>query len=828
VVGIVVVSHSAKLAEGVADLAREMGGTDVALEPVGGLDLPDRPMGTDAVLVQAAIERAWSADGVLVLMDLGSAVLSAEMAVEMLPEEHRARVLLCEAPLVEGAVSAAVAARLGLSLEEVAGEARGGLAPKAEHLGAETPGPAPVAPAVAAEGPEVDIRLVVQNPLGLHARPAARLVQTAGSFDADVRVRNLSTSRGPASARSLNAIATLGVRQGNEIEVTARGPQAQAALDAISALAAQGFGDELEPAAAPAPAPRAVPEGAIAGFPASPGIAVGAVRHFRPPAVEVPDRAPGAPEGERAALARALEATRADILATRAEVAARAGEQSAAIFDAHLLFLSDDALLEPTRAAIDAGGTTAAAAWRAAIERAAADWRALDDEYLRARAGDLEAVGNEVLAHLVGAELGRPTLAEPGILVAADLTPADTAGLDPEMVLGIATALGGPTSHTAILARSLGIPAVVGLGESTLAVEEGVTAILDGGAGTLRANPAGAEVADAEARAERFRRTEAEARSSALEPAVTRDGVRVEVFANVGKPEEAGAALEAGAEGIGLLRTEFLFLDRERMPTEEEQEAAYRGVASALEGRPVIVRTLDVGGDKPLPYLPMPAEANPFLGVRGLRLGLTRPEVFGPQLRAVLRAASDHPLRVMFPMVATLDELLAARAALDDARRETIRKGAAAPEVPVGIMVEVPSAALAAATFAPHADFFSIGTNDLAQYALAAERGNERVAALSDALHPAVLRLIRLTVEAAEPLGRTVGVCGELAADPVAVPILIGLGVRELSVGVPAIARVKRAVRETDLGVARPLAEEALGLDSAAAVRALVTDRLGD
>jgi phosphoenolpyruvate-protein phosphotransferase len=433
-----------------------------------------------------------------------------------------------------------------------------------------------------------------------------------------------------------------------------------------------------------------------------------------------------------------------------------------------------------------------------------------------------------VLAHLVGAELGRPTLAEPGILVAADLTPADTAGLDPEMVLGIATALGGPTSHTAILARSLGIPAVVGLGESTLAVEEGVTAILDGGAGTLRANPAGAEVADAEARAERFRRTEAEARSSALEPAVTRDGVRVEVFANVGKPEEAGAALEAGAEGIGLLRTEFLFLDRERMPTEEEQEAAYRGVASALEGRPVIVRTLDVGGDKPLPYLPMPAEANPFLGVRGLRLGLTRPEVFGPQLRAVLRAASDHPLRVMFPMVATLDELLAARAALDDARRETIRKGAAAPEVPVGIMVEVPSAALAAATFAPHADFFSIGTNDLAQYALAAERGNERVAALSDALHPAVLRLIRLTVEAAEPLGRTVGVCGELAADPVAVPILIGLGVRELSVGVPAIARVKRAVRETDLGVARPLAEEALGLDSAAAVRALVTDRLGD
>jgi phosphocarrier protein FPr len=829
VIGIVLVSHSPKVAEGVADLAREMGGAEVRLEPVGGLDMPDRPMGTDAVLVMQAIERAWSEDGVLVLMDLGSAVLSAEMALDMLPPDRTGRVLLCEAPFVEGAVAAAVAAKLGRSLPEVAEEARGGLGPKAAHLG--TPAPSPAAPvSAAAAGPKASVRLSVENPLGLHARPAARFVQAAGRFDADVRVTNLTTGAGPASARSLNAVATLGVRQGHQIEVVAWGPEAQAAIDAIEALAAERFGDDVESQASAASrgdrgaaeAPAFVPvAGALTGVSASPGVAVGPARHMRPPEIEVPSGPAGEPKEEWMALEAAIDATRVEISATRATVATRADEQSAAIFDAHLLFLEDEELIAPVRSAILDGARGAGEAWKEAVDRVAETWRALDDPYLRERAADVEAVGAQVLAHLLGSASARPSLAGGGVLIAADLTPADTAGLDPAVVVGIATALGGPTSHSAILARSLGIPSVVGLGRTVLEISEGTTVIVDGEGGTVRSDPNPAQIAEAERRADSFRASEAAARAEATRPAVTRDGTPIEVLANVGQPADVEAALHAGAEGVGLLRTEFLFIGRDTMPSEQEQEAAYRGIAGSLGGRPLILRTLDVGGDKPLPYLPVPAEANPFLGLRGLRLGLARPEVLRTQLRAVLRVAADHPVKVMFPMVTSLAEVRAAKALVEEARREVEGAGGRVPpHLEVGIMVEVPSAALDAEVLAPEVDFFSIGTNDLTQYTLAAERGNERVAGFADALHPAVLRLIEMTVQGAGSYGRMVGVCGEIAGDPVAVPILVGLGVRELSAAPPAVPRVKRAVRETEIGSARTLAEQALALDSAEAVRA--------
>ncbi|MEW6058831.1 MAG: phosphoenolpyruvate--protein phosphotransferase [Actinomycetota bacterium] len=832
-VGIVLVSHSAKLADGVAELAREMGGADVSLEPVGGLDLPDRPVGTDAVLVHQAIERVWSDDGVLVLMDLGSAVLSTEMAVEMLPEDRRGRVLLCEAPFVEGAIAAAVAARVGRSLGEVAEEARGGLAPKADHLG--VPSAPPIgaraepekAPGAAVE--ELTIRLSIENPLGLHARAAARLVQAAAAFEADVRVTNLTTGRGPAGARSLNAIGTLGVLQGQEIEVAATGPHATEVLEAIRALAAEGFGDlSTESAAAIETPPPVVEieliEGMLVGLPASPGVAVGPVRHFVTTDIELPPGPAAEPAEEWAALEKAIEGAVVEIRSTRDAVADRAGRQAAAIFEAHELFLRDEELLAPARKAIFEEGRGAGRAWRSAVERVAESWRALEDPYLRARAADVEAVGRQVLAHLTGAAGAKLSLAGPGVLVARDLTPADTAGLDPDVVFGVATALGGPTSHSAVLARSLGIPAVVGLGSQILEVQDGTTVVIDGFSGTVLPNPDAEQIAGAQSSAEAFRSSEAAARAEASEPSVTLDGTPVEVAANIGRPEDAIAAVAAGAESVGLLRTEFLFIGRDRLPGEEEQEAAYRQIAEVLGGRPMILRTLDVGGDKPLPYLPMPHEANPFLGVRGLRLSLTRPEVLRTQLRAALRVAADHPVRVMFPMVTTLEELMDAKTIVEEARSDVEAAGGRTPEqLEMGIMVEIPAAALSAATFAPHVQFFSIGTNDLAQYALAAERGNERVAGLADALHPAVLRLVRATAAAAEPLDLMVGVCGELAADTLAVPLLLALGVRELSASSPAIPRIKRAVRSVDLRTAREVAEQALELDSAAAVRALAT-----
>ena len=818
-VGLVIVSHSATLAEGVAELARGMG-AEVPIELAGGIDAPEPALGTDAARVLEAIERADQGDGVLVLMDLGSAVLSAEMALDLLPEERRERVMLSEAPLVEGAVAAAVTAKLGASLADVAAEARGALEAKVTHLGSGEPA-APVA-ALSGNGSRT-ITLTVRNPLGLHARPAARFVQTVGAFDADVTVTNVTAGRGPASGRSLNALATLGVRQGHEIAVAASGPQASGALAALEALAARDFDEEvavLPPAPSPA-SPQTGPPGALVGLPAAPGIALGAARHFQAPAPEIPTEPANDPEAEWEALQQALERVRSEIRATRDSVAARAGEYSAAIFDAHLLFLEDDALLEPARRAIFEQRRNAAQAWHGAAERVAAEYRSLDDEYLEARAEDLAGVARQVVAELVGGQ-APAAVVEPGIVLAADLTPADTAALDRELVCGVATAYGGPTSHSAILARSLGIPAAVGLGEQLLDVPEGAPLALDGDAGAVVVDPADELVRDYERRSAEHEEAARRARASAQQPARTRDGRRIEVVANVGSPEDVDAAVASGAEGVGLLRTEFLFLERDSLPTEDEQYAAYADMAERLQGRPLILRTLDVGADKPLPYLPRRAEANPFLGVRGIRLGLAQPELLETQLRAALRAAALHPLKVMFPMVTTLAEYHQAVSVLADAREQLGEQGEATGQMEVGIMVEVPAAALAAEAFAPEVDFFSIGTNDLVQYTMAAERGNDAVAGLADGLHPAVLRLIRGVAEAAEAHGKWVGVCGELGSDPLAVPVLVGLGVSELSVNPPAIPAAKEAIRKVDAGAAGRLAREALRLSSAEDVRALV------
>jgi phosphocarrier protein FPr len=823
-VGIVIVSHSHRIAEGVAELAREMGGPDLAMETAGGLAMPDHPIGTDAVLVREAIERVWSDDGVLVLMDLGSAVLSAEMALDLLPEDLRGRVRLCAAPLVEGAVAAAVTARAGGSLDEVEAEAVGGLAGKLQHLGIEAaaPGATAVRPELDA-GPAVAVELEVLNPHGLHARPAARFVQAAAGFDARIQVRNLTTGAGPADARSLNGVATLGVEHGHRIEVTATGPDAPEAIAAIERLAERAFGELDDDAPPPVVAAPDRAPGALGGLPASPGIAIGPLRRFHAPPLTVPRDLDGAgPERERRRLEDALARTVAEIDRQRRAVVARAGGAATGIFDAHALFLQDDALLEPARRAI-AGGSPAAIAWRDAVEEVAATWEALDDPYQRARADDLHSVGRQALAQLLDVELPALRLDDPGILVAMDLAPAETSGLDPAVVRGIVTAMGGPTSHASVLARSLGIPAVVGAGNAVLSLEEGVTLAIDGASGAIEVDPDPGTLARLEDERSRQEDRARTAATEAARPAVTIDGTRIEVALNIGEPAEATAASRVGADGVGLFRTELLFMRRDRMPDEDEQAAAYAEAARALgPGRPLTVRTLDVGADKPLPYLEQPAEPNPFLGVRGLRLGLASPELLRTQLRAIVRVAAEHPVRVMFPMVTTLDELGAARAELDRARREL---GGAAGEPEVGIMVEVPAAALLADRLAAQVAFFSIGTNDLTQYTLAADRGNERVGRLADGLHPAVLELIGRTVAGADPYDRWVGVCGELAADPRAAPLLLGLGVRELSMSAPAVPLVKAAVRGTDLADARALADAARRCSTAAEVRALLGDR---
>jgi multiphosphoryl transfer protein len=838
-VGLVIVSHSAKLAEGVVELAREMGGEDVAIEAAGGMADPPGAMGTDAMVVMEAVERASSPDGVLVLMDLGSALMSAEMAVEMAGDD--VRIVLAAAPIVEGAVAAAAAARVGSSLDEVAAEARGALRAKAEQLGDDggeaasgAPGGAE-APAGGLGADVEELRLVVGNRLGLHARPAARFVGAAAGADATVDVANETTGKGPVSARSLTALATLGVRQGHEIVVRASGAEARRALDAIQALADDNFGDDdsvaaedaaadsaaaAAPAEAGAPAPAA-PGEALRGLPVSPGVAIGPAQRLREPEPPVSDAAPGDPAGEWRALGAAREAARADVRAARAAVAAGAGEAEAAIFDAHLLLLDDDALLHPARLAIDEGGRNAAQAWAAAVEEAAGAYRDAGDAYLQERAADVRDVGRRVLGHLAGAGAAPATLAAPGVLVADDLTPGQTAALDRDLVQGIATARGSATSHAAILARAFGIPAVVGVGAALLETPDGTRLVLDGDAGTVAVDPGPDALAAAERRRDEERRVAAERREAAAEPARTRDGRRIEVSANLGAVAETADAVAEGAEGVGLLRTEFLFLGREDAPSEEEQYAALAEVAAGLEGRPLVIRTLDVGADKPLPFLAQDPEANPFLGRRGIRLALARPDLLRAQLRAILRVAAEHDnVKVMFPMVAALGELRQAKAILAEEREGL----GVDPPLEVGIMVEVPAVAVTAERFAREADFFSIGTNDLAQYTLAAERGNERVAGLATGPVPAVLALVEAVVRGAGAHRRWVGVCGELAGDPLAAALLVGLGVTELSMAAPRIPDVKEALRGIDSAEAAAVAREAIAADDASAAAALAAD----
>src|SRR4051794_20240079 len=557
-----------------------MGGEEVVIEAAGGMEDDPDAIGTDAVRVQQAIERVRGEDGVLVLMDLGSALMSAEMALEMASGEGP--VLLSEAPLVEGAVAAAARARGGATLAEAAAEARGSLRMKAEQLGV-AEAPAQAAPEASGD----ELRLTVDIPLGLHARPAARLAGLAGRFGARMTVRNASRERGPADARSLTGIATLNVRQGDEIVVTADGGDAADALAAGRDLAGEHWGDD--PHATPPPARTAASapartDGRLGGVPAAGGIAVGPARPLGAPRLEASDTPAG--DDEPAALDRALDAAADEVRRDRDAVARRAGAAEAAIFDAHAALLADPGLLGAARRGIDEG-RSAGQAWVAAVKSAAEAYRGLDDEYLRERGIDVEDVGARVLAHLQGAA---ESDAGEGIVIAAELTPAQAAQLDPERVQGIAGARGGATSHAAILARALNIPAVVGLGPAILDVAADTPLVLDGDAGTVQVDPGAEALNEASKRRDAARERASRLRASAREPARTADGERIEVFANLGAPREAAPPVEQGAEGVGLLRTEFLFLDREEPPGEDEQAAVYRTIAEALDGRPLVLR----------------------------------------------------------------------------------------------------------------------------------------------------------------------------------------------------------------------------------------------
>ncbi|WP_294307088.1 phosphoenolpyruvate--protein phosphotransferase [uncultured Sphingomonas sp.] len=635
---------------------------------------------------------------------------------------------------------------------------------------------------------------------GLHARPAARLVEAVRKHDARVTLYHGDRH---ASALSAVGLLGLGLGHGTTVRIQASGAQAAAALAEVIA-----FLNDATPEETPVDVPEPVRgEGpGLGGVPAAPGLAVGPIHRLNRAAIPVETRA-GTEEEERTRLNEALDTVREGLARAAAAGGARGG-----VMAAHGAMLADPTLTDAALAVIGRG-MSAGVAWQEAITEQVAVLLSSGDRRIAERADDLRDLERHVLAALAGLPVEGPSVPQGAILVAEDLLPSQVAALDAAVVAGIALVKGGPTSHAAILAAGMGLPMAVAFGEPLAALEDGRVIVLDADRGLIDPEPdaeAQDQVRDTIAR----RKAEMQAARVAQGPCRMADGTRIEMFANLGSVADAEAAVAEGAEGCGLLRTEFLFLERATAPTRDEQARDYQAIADALGDRPMIVRLLDVGGDKPAPYMDLPVEENPALGLRGIRVSLADPQLLEDQVGAIL--AVRQPCRIMAPMIASLSELEAVRAVVE-------RQGGKAE---VGVMIETPAAAISADILARKADFFSIGTNDLTQYTLAMDRGNAAVAAGVDGLHPAVLRLIGTTCDGAAKHDTPVGVCGSLAADRLAVPILLGLGVTELSVPPARVAAIKALVGKLDMVKCRAAAIAALALPSAAAVRAHITNML--
>ena len=831
-VGLVLVSHSKKLAEAVRDMVLQMTAPDYPLAVASGAGDNHEQLGTDAVHISEVLQQFNHVDGVLVLMDLGSAVLSAETALELLAVPSELNIRLCAAPLVEGAIAGAVQANAGGSLGEVAREAERGLAAKEQQLKSEKNLAMQDASSVpTVDGESSELLLTVENEHGLHARPAAALVRTVSKYDAAVQITNMRSGKGPVSARSLTSIALLEINQGGQIRVVATGAEREFALQAISKLAESSFGDSI-----PAPAlPIAAPAGAatstvqpgtstIGGIPGSEGVAIGPLCVLESSMVIPEDRTSADPAVEIQRLDAAMksvafELSRQDVSSSSAALRG----QSAKILEAQALILTDPLLRERLTSRLARSRTSAARAWMEETEKLAAEYQSIADLYLRERSADIRDIARRVLQKLGAVEHARLSFDRPCILFTNELLPSEAAECDPAMVLGVITREGSPTSHGTIVLRSLGIPAVLGAtGIDEHAAEK--TVAMDGATGEIWIEPDLQTLSRLKVKRAEFLERERQAKAERLQPSSTLDGKRVEILGNVGNAADARTAAENGAQGIGLLRTELLFMQHKSAPAEQEQISSLRKVFSQATG-PIVVRTLDIGADKPLPFLPQKEEHNPYLGLRGLRLCLQNPEFFLTHLRAILQSGVGHDISLMFPMVSTLGEVNEALELLDRAHNELARKGCLHLwPIKRGAMIEVPAAALMSRWLAERLEFFSIGTNDLTQYVMAAERGNTSVAALQDSLHPAVLQVIEAVIEGAKTHERHVSVCGDAASDPVSAMIFVGLGAHSLSVRpkqVPEIKSLFRNFRMADLG---RLADRSLRCSDAEQVRALTKE----
>ncbi len=844
-VGLVVVSHSRALAEAVVSLAGGLSEQEIPIAVAGGAGADHRELGTDATDIIAAIRRVDSPDGTLIVVDLGSAVLSAETAIDLLQYDLTGPARVVPAPLVEGVIAAAVQIGLGSSLDAVAAEANRALLPKQSHLKDSLPQTGlPAADRAGCSDANEEEWLVGRFPVnttyGLHARPAARIAWIAGTYDARGEIRHPGRDSAWVNAASLNRIATLQVLRGEEFEIRFSGPEAAEALDAVVALVAENLGESSYRPVPDEPPPlmglSRSPD-VFQGVPAAPGVAVGKLVPLGLPRA-FPDR--GADPGPAARstppnvadVRRAFRDVRRTITLVSAELRQEASEafadgrgEAGEIIDAQAVLLSDPELL---RLAVTNHARyelePLEAFWRAA-EEISREYRAMDDEYMRGRAIDVLDVAIRLISRLAPEAVEQPEIPEePSILLVEELLPSLVIDLDPDRIIGVVTLAGSASSHAAIIARGAEIPmvAAVPLPKGWQESMAGRDVILDGDSGTVRISPPHAEMESIRETLYREARRREIARRQAQSPALLRDGFNVPVLANVATLADARRAALNGADGVGLLRTEFLFLGRKVLPDEDEQLAALREMTTPFVDKSVTVRLLDIGGDKDVAALRLPRESNPFLGMRGVRLLLhgEYEELLHTHLRALLRLAADRPIQLMVPMVSLVEEVRSIRSHLVIVRDELLRAGIAHGwPVDLGIMVETPAAAFMAERLARIVDFFSIGTNDLTQYVMAAERGNSALDALDDSLHPAVLAAIRATVKGADSRGVPVSLCGEVGADNDALPVMLGLGVQQLSVNPAAVVSVKERIRMLTWEDCRRRARLAATCDVAGAVR---------
>ncbi|TAM30500.1 MAG: phosphoenolpyruvate--protein phosphotransferase [Paraburkholderia sp.] len=663
---------------------------------------------------------------------------------------------------------------------------------------------------------------------GLHARPAARARQAVRAFDARVEVR---FGERKAAIESVVGLLALGAGEGATIEVVGMGHDAQQAVDAVvNELTREAPGEtgeaparQLSPvpgAAASAQPATAASAGArtLVGVCAAPGVAVGTLVHWSDAEIVPPELASGSLSAESRALDKAIAAVDAELNSAVRAASQRGAIGEAGIFTMHRVLLEDPTLVDAARDLISLG-KSAGFAWREAIRAQIAVLGKVDDPLLAERAADLRDLEKRVLRLLGYANTAARTLPDEAVLAADEFTPSDLATLDRSRVTALVMARGGATSHAAIIARQAGIAALVAVGDALHTIPDGTQVVVNAGEGQLAYAPSALDIEHARSERLRLEGVREANRLTSQEAAATRDGRAIEVAANIATLDDANAAVDNGADGVGLLRTELMFIHRQAAPTVEEHRQSYQAIADALAGRTAIIRTLDVGADKEVDYLTLPPEQNPALGLRGIRLAQVRPDLLDDQLRGLLAVRPAGAARILLPMVTDVGELVRLRARIDSFARELGRT----EPIEVGVMIEVPSAALLADQLAQHADFFSIGTNDLTQYTLAMDRCQPDLAAQADGLHPAVLRLVAAAVQGAEKHGKWVGVCGALAGDPLAVPLLVGLGVTELSVDPVSVPAIKARVRNLDWQQCRQRAQDALALESAQAVRALST-----